>query len=184
MKEMAMLIDSSNCIGCKACMMACKQENGLSVGNNFLKVWLKESLNDHFVKFYAHNSCRHCYEPQCEAACPVGAIKRNDDGIVLHDELKCIGCQVCVSVCPHAGIRMMNNGLVGKCNLCKERLSSGLSPACVSVCPTNARLFDLKGEIIQIATERQAELENQGYETQLDGIYDGRMKVFTLLPKR
>lgn len=176
MKEKTMLIDSSNCIGCKACVVACKQENGFSVGNNLLKIHQKEHLNDHLIKYYEHHSCLHCDEPECVAACPVGAITKNADGIVQYNEYKCIGCHACVTVCPHIGVRIMTNGLVGKCNLCKDRLESDLAPACVIVCPTKARMYDSKEVILQIAAKRQK--ENQGYEAQLKGT-----KIITVLPK-
>ena len=179
-----MLIDSSNCIGCKACIVACKQENSLGAGNKFITILPREYLRDHFVKYYAHLSCKHCYEPQCVAACPYGAIKRNEDGVVLHDELKCVGCQVCVTVCRHSAIKIMQNGIVGKCNLCQDRSKLGLPPACVSVCPTNARIFDSKEKILQIAGERQAELESKGYKPQLSGIQNSQTKVVTLYPQK
>lgn len=183
MNDMAMLIDSTACIGCKACLAACKQENGLAAGNNYLKMIPIEFLNNHYVRYYAHVSCRHCSEPQCAAVCPVGAIKRSDDGVIVHNELLCIGCQVCASVCSYAAMRIMNNGIVGKCSLCKERISSGLSPACVSICPTSARVFDAKEKVVKLARERESEAEKKGYKARIDGI-DTQNKVLTLLPRR
>ncbi len=180
---MAMLIDSTSCIGCKACLAACKQENGLATDNNYLKMHPVEFLNDHYVRYYAHVSCRHCSEPQCAAVCPVGAIKSTDDGVVLHNELLCIGCQVCAAVCPYAAMGIMNNGLVGKCTLCQERLSSGLSPACVDLCPTGARVFDTKEKVAKLAREREIAAEKKGYKAQIVGL-DNHNKVLTLLPNR
>ncbi|MDA8227996.1 MAG: 4Fe-4S dicluster domain-containing protein [Desulfitobacterium hafniense] len=183
MSNQSMLIDLTSCIGCKACAVACKQENGLAAGNTFLKVWLKEYLKDKVVKYYVHQACHHCNAPRCQAACPVGAIERREDGVVVQDEDKCIGCQVCVTVCPYGGAKIMANGKAGKCSFCKHRLKSGVPSACVTVCPTQARIMGGREEIVREAERRKAELLGKGCSTRLEGINDIQTKVIYLLPE-
>lgn len=182
MSEKTMLIDVTRCIGCKACAVACKQENGLAAGSTRLKVWPIEYLTNQVVKYYNHQSCRHCYEPRCQNACPVGAIERREDGVVLQDESKCMGCQVCVTVCPYGGARIMVNGKAGKCSLCEHRLQSGLPPACVTVCPTQARMMAGREEIIREAKQRKAELGEKGSGLRLEGIECNQTAVIYIFP--
>ena len=183
MNRNAMLVDVSRCIGCKACAVACKQENGLAAGNSRLRVWAKEYISDKVLKYNYPQSCRHCYEPQCRTACPVGAIQRGDTGWVLHDEAKCMGCQVCVTVCPYGGTKIMANGKAGKCSLCEHRLQLGKVPACVAVCPTEARIFGLRENVVREARQRMADLSAQGLNSRLEGIEDKQTLVSYLFPE-
>ncbi|MDX8410351.1 MAG: 4Fe-4S dicluster domain-containing protein [Mariprofundaceae bacterium] len=92
--------------------------------------------------FFVPKLCNHCENPSCVQVCPVGATFRTRDGVVLIDHDYCIGCQYCVQACPY-GARFFNPELqvVDKCSWCYHRITRGLQPACVEVCPTQARIF-------------------------------------------
>lgn len=181
MNQYAMLVDVSRCIGCKSCTVACKQENGLRSGNSWLKVRRRELLTDHLVRYYIPQSCRHCIDPICLAVCPVGAIKRGEDGSVIHDVERCIGCQVCAAACPHSGMRIMADGKVGKCSFCSHLLQRGKEPACVSVCPVDARVFGEREVLIREAGLRMTNLIARGTDVYLDGTEKELTKVLYLL---
>lgn len=92
--------------------------------------------------FFVPKMCNHCAHPACVQVCPVGATYRTEDGVVLIDEDYCIGCRYCVQACPY-GARYFNEekGTADKCTWCYHRITKGLLPACVEVCPTEARIF-------------------------------------------
>ena len=92
--------------------------------------------------FFVPKICNHCTHPACVQVRPVGAIFRTEDGVVLIDHYYCIGCRYCVQACPY-GARFFNEetGVTDKCTWCYHRITKGLQPACVEVCPTKARLF-------------------------------------------
>jgi Fe-S-cluster-containing dehydrogenase component len=103
--------------------------------------------------FFVPKICNHCAKPACVQVCPVGATYRTKDGVVLIDHEHCIGCQYCVQACPY-GARYFNaeTQVSEKCTLCYHRITKGLLPACVEVCPTNARIFgDLNDETSPIS---------------------------------
>jgi Fe-S-cluster-containing dehydrogenase component len=92
--------------------------------------------------FFVPKICNHCTHPACVQVCPVGATFRAEDGTVLIDHDYCIGCRYCVQACPY-GARFFDEeeGVSDKCTWCYHRITKGLQPACVEVCPTNARVF-------------------------------------------
>lgn len=170
-KRLVLLVDLKRCIGCHTCAVACKQENNLPN-----KIWWNRVLTiggDEMdtpqgvfpnVKMqYLTLSCQHCENPACVKVCPVGATyKREEDGIVIQDYDRCIGCRYCIVACPYTGVRQFNwqkpeydldipvgaaeapphqYNVVEKCTLCTHRLAQGLEPACVEVCPARARHF-------------------------------------------
>ncbi len=92
--------------------------------------------------FFVPKICNHCSHPACVQVCPVGATFRTEDGVVLIDHDYCIGCRYCVQACPY-GARYFNEeeGVSDKCTWCYHRITKGLQPACVEVCPTRARVF-------------------------------------------
>lgn len=145
-QRLAMVIDSTKCIDCKACVAACKQANHVSRGG--WRNWVKEAVppvvngklgRGHFQP----GACMHCDEPTCIAACPTGATFKNAaDGSVVIDPKLCIGCGNCIAACPYgARFRDPKKRIADKCNYCPERRAAGLSPACVDTCPTKARVF-------------------------------------------
>ncbi|HBV86127.1 4Fe-4S dicluster domain-containing protein [Desulfosporosinus sp.] len=181
MSQYAMLVDVSRCIGCKSCTVACMQENGLQSGDSWLRVRPRELLTDHLVRYYIPQSCRHCSDPICVAVCPIGAIKCGEDGLVIHDIEKCIGCQVCVTACLHGGMKIMNNGKVGKCSFCSHLLQRGKEPACVTVCPVDARVFGEREVLIREAGLRMTDLISKGTDVYIKGTENDLTKVLYLL---
>ena len=130
MEKISWVIRKMDCMGCHACEVACKQEHGLGVGPRLIQV--REESPD-FIPIY----CHHCARPPCRDACPVEAITRNDQGIVLIDETLCIGCRDCVEACPFGAMQFEDNREIAvKCDLCIHRLAENKKPACMSVCPT------------------------------------------------
>jgi len=152
MSRLQMLIDSSRCIDCKACMMACKIANHVPAGQ--WRNWIKNSRSGGDAALpprpieahYQPGGCMHCAEAPCLLACPTGATYRHKTtGVVLVDRGLCIGCGNCIPACPYgARFRHANLNVVDKCDYCMARLEQGLLPACVDTCPTKARSFGLE----------------------------------------
>jgi Fe-S-cluster-containing dehydrogenase component len=92
--------------------------------------------------FFVPKLCNQCEHPACVQVCPVGATYKTEDGVVLIDEKRCIGCRYCVQACPY-GVRYFNEekGVPDKCTWCYHRITKGLQPACVDACPVGARVF-------------------------------------------
>lgn len=165
MARYAMLIDLTRCIGCDACTVACKQENGTPLDTFFARVLNVETGTYPNVKrLYIPVLCNHCEDAPCLKACPNKAIFRRQDGIVLLDQDRCRGTGACVSACPYGNIILhrhdegwylnddepyerdfvkprLREGVARKCTYCAHRVDEGLKPACVVACPTTARIF-------------------------------------------
>jgi molybdopterin-containing oxidoreductase family iron-sulfur binding subunit len=163
MARMSMLIDLTRCIGCDACTVACKQENGTPLDTFFARVLNVEVGEYPNVKrVYIPVLCNHCEDAPCLKACPNKAIVRRNDGIVLVDQDRCRGTGACVSSCPYGNIILseadgwylknepyeeqyvkprLRQGVARKCTYCAHRIDEGLNPACVVACPTKARIF-------------------------------------------
>jgi Fe-S-cluster-containing dehydrogenase component len=166
----AYLIDTERCIGCGSCVRACKAENGVPDG--YFRTWVERYLAspeashvdspnggmDGFPPvqtafeptkaFFVPKLCNHCKETPCVQVCPVGASYRTKDGVVLVDSERCIGCGYCVQACPY-GSRFISPAThtAEKCTWCYHRITKGMKPACVEVCPTATRQFgDMKRE--------------------------------------
>jgi Fe-S-cluster-containing dehydrogenase component len=130
MAKISLRIRRKDCMGCHACEVACKQEHGLGVGPRLVKV-IENSCE--YIPVY----CHHCAKAPCKKACPVDAISRNEQGIVLIDNELCIGCRECIEACPFDAMQFEENpGIALKCDLCVHRLAENKKPACMSVCPT------------------------------------------------
>jgi tetrathionate reductase subunit B len=171
-------IDISKCIGCGRCAAACKIENDVPDEPEFFNTWVEryvirtdgevvvDSPNggiDGFPPtvsegeiertFFVPKLCNHCIDAPCVQVCPVGATFITDDGVVLVDQDYCIGCRYCIQACPY-GARWFHpeKHVAAKCTWCYHRLSKGLVPACVEVCPTEARIFgELEGRASPLA---------------------------------
>jgi len=170
-KRLGMVIDTKRCIGCHTCAMACKVENNLPANvwwNRVLTAGGKD-MDTPSGKFpnvllsFITLACQHCSNPHCVKVCPVGATyAREEDGVVIQDYDRCIGCRYCIAACPYTGVRQFNwekpkyqiafpvgdadvpthqKHTVEKCTLCVHRLAKGLHPACIEVCPARARFF-------------------------------------------
>jgi len=159
-----MAVDLRRCIGCNACVLACKAENGTPPGIFWMRVLEKEEGRYPFARrLFFPLRCNHCASPPCETICPTGATYKRADGLVLIDYDKCIGCGACMIACPYtvrfrwedrrgyygegltpyeaAKYQSFRRGTVQKCNFCAHRLDQGLAPACVQTCPTNALVY-------------------------------------------
>ena len=130
MEKISLVFRKNDCMGCHACEVACKQEHGLGVGPRLVRVFEK---SPDFIPIY----CHHCSKAPCKEACPVDAISRNEQGIVLIDDDLCIGCRECLEACPFGAMQFEDNREIAvKCDLCLDRLAEKKQPACTSVCPT------------------------------------------------
>ncbi|MEC4176761.1 DMSO/selenate family reductase complex B subunit [Adlercreutzia sp. R21] len=135
-----------DCIGCKTCIMACKDTHDLPVGTKYRRVieyaggtWSDKDGVPTLEGFFAYHiptACNHCERPLCVANCPTGAMtKRDEDGVVYSDPETCIGCGTCVESCPYDVPQVREEtGVCGKCDFCKDLMEQGEDPACVASC--------------------------------------------------
>lgn len=148
--QYAFTFDARFCSGCKACQTACKDKNNLPVGVLWRRVYEVSGGKWQSVRVgspnpvwentvFAYNlsmSCNHCEHPKCAGVCPVDAYHVREDGIVILDSTKCIGCGYCAWACPYGAPQYNPNaGYMTKCDFCHDKLEQGLSPACVAACP-------------------------------------------------
>lgn len=171
MKNRAMLIDVTKCIGCEQCVDACKKEHNLPAERKW--PWMKSIRDLSSARWttirrvqsakgdrYLKRQCRHCLEPACVEACIVGALQKTDDGPVVYDRSICIGCRYCMIVCPWEIPRYSWEDAIPyiqKCDMCSERFNtSAKPPACVEVCPTKAIIFGERSELLAEAYGRLA----------------------------
>ena len=179
-KAWTFVVDSSKCIGCGLCVVACKDENNVPESAEFTRTWVERHVTmtdgttyvdapDAGINgfpatstapgaegktaksaFFEPRLCMQCADPPCTAVCPVSATYRTQDGIILVDARRCIGCGYCVVACPY-GARYITPadedtpantpGVADKCTWCYHRISRGQRPACVEICPVGARRF-------------------------------------------
>jgi formate dehydrogenase iron-sulfur subunit len=189
--SVAKLIDTSKCIGCKACQSACLEWNNLrdEVGFNHgvydnpldltpdsltvmrFSEWINpETQNLEWL--IRKDGCMHCEDPGCLKACPApGAIVQYSNGIVDFDHDKCIGCGYCIKGCPFNIPRISKvDNKAYKCTLCSDRVAVGQGPACAKACPTQAIVFGTKDEMKAHAEARIKDLKSRGYQNA--GLYD------------
>lgn len=140
MAQKGFYFDMTTCIGCKACQVACKDRNNMDVGALFRRVYTFEGGKYPKPKIYNLSmSCNHCANPKCVENCPTGAMYKREDGIVMSDRSKCIGCRLCIWSCPYAAPQFIEKeGKVGKCDLCASLIDKGEDPACVASCVMRA----------------------------------------------
>lgn len=138
--------DMTKCIGCKCCVVACNEQNGNPAAINWRRVG--ELEGGHYPNVQRHHlsmGCNHCLEPSCLIGCPVEAYTKDPaTGVVIHSADTCIGCQYCTWNCSY-GVPQYNpeRGVVGKCDLCHNRLDDGMAPACVAACPEDAIAIEI-----------------------------------------
>lgn len=145
MTRYAIAVDLDRCIGCEGCMVACKTENSIALGemwNTVLKIGPMGTY-PHLTQYYLPIMCQQCENSPCVGVCPTGASYRDPDtNIVLVDKEVCIGCKSCMMACPY-GVRNWNfeERVVEKCTLCSHLLGTDELPLCVSACCASARFF-------------------------------------------
>jgi anaerobic dimethyl sulfoxide reductase subunit B (iron-sulfur subunit) len=157
-KQLGFYFDASACTGCKACQVACQDKNNLPADSLWRRVftygggsWIPDGAtlvpNDVF-SYSVSTACMHCQDPICMKVCPTAAITKRDDGVVLIDPTKCIGCRYCAWACPY-GAPVFNSqaGVMTKCTFCQDLLAQGQAPACVAACPMRALEF---GELSEL----------------------------------
>jgi formate dehydrogenase iron-sulfur subunit len=189
--RLAKLIDTTTCIGCKACEVACMEWNDLpfreTVFQNTYQTMPETAWNYwNLIQFREHvqpdgtlqwlmrkDQCMHCADPGCLAACPAdNAIVQYQNGIVDFQQDYCIGCQYCVTGCPF-NIPKINpqTKKMFKCTLCSDRVSQGLEPACIKACPTGCLHFGTKEDMSALAETRAAQLRQHTSHSKA-GVYD------------
>ena len=179
--------DTSVCIGCKACEVACKEwnavpEDGLlltgmsydNTGSLNASTWRHVAFieqptppaddDDDAVRWLMSSDvCKHCTEAACLDVCPTGALMRTEFGTVVVQDDVCNGCGYCVSACPFGVIaRRESDGGAHKCTLCYDRIGDGLTPACAKACPTESIQFGPVDELRERAQARVSELQESG----------------------
>ncbi|MEW5983192.1 MAG: 4Fe-4S dicluster domain-containing protein [Acidobacteriota bacterium] len=141
------VIDLHRCVGCSACVLACRIENRRLDVSPWRRV-LALNLRRHEggPTCFLSVACHHCEDPACLRGCPSGAYEKRPDGIVIHREERCLGCRYCEMTCPFGAPRFDEGlGIVSKCHLCAHRIDDGALPACVAACPTGALRFSSGG---------------------------------------
>jgi formate dehydrogenase iron-sulfur subunit len=188
--DVCKMIDTTTCIGCKACEVACLEWNGYdfreTTFDNTYQTMPDTAWNFwNLIRFSEHENedgtlswlmrkdqCMHCEEPGCLIACPAeGAIVQYQNGIVDFQQEHCIGCQYCVTGCPF-NIPKFNASTkkVYKCTLCSDRVGAGLEPACIKSCPTGCLHFGSKEDMLHEAEARTKQLKDNGFQDA--GVYD------------
>jgi formate dehydrogenase iron-sulfur subunit len=203
--EVSKLVDIDLCIGCKACEVACKEWNDLEAEDTSgfasyqshpdltpntwdLMRFNEVDLDDGGLAWLIKkDSCLHCDEPGCLAACPApGAIVQYENGIVDFNQENCIGCKYCIAGCPFDIPRFdEETKKVYKCTLCVDRVSNGLEPACVKACPTGSIRFGTKEEMVTYGEQKVAKLNARGFDNAM--LYDpegvGGLHMMYVVPR-
>lgn len=210
MIEISILYDSSKCTGCRACQVSCKQWNDLpgertknwgSYENprdlsptTFSRVkFIEADMAGASRMLYLNQACMHCTDAACVKVCPTGALSHHSSGAVTFDRQKCNGCGYCTQFCAFHVPRLDGNIMTGagkssKCDLCQDRITNGLPPACVKTCPTGALGFAPRAELVARGRQRVEFLKASGQpranlygDTMLLGLH--RMYVLTEPPE-
>jgi len=175
-KKFVMVIDLSRCKSVKNCQAACNHMHQVHPGQNYIKVYPMKDA-EHTAPYWEPTTCMHCDEPPCVKVCPVDATFKREDGIVLIDSDRCIGCRFCMAACPYS-TRVFNweepdlpkqvaeqpyscetsvpqkKGTVGKCDFCPDMTRKGELPHCVSACPNGVFFF---GDMLEDSVTNGAE---------------------------
>ncbi|MFQ5667787.1 MAG: 4Fe-4S dicluster domain-containing protein [Candidatus Binatia bacterium] len=140
-KRAGMVVDLQRCVGCHACSVACKTEHQVPLGGFRTRVRYLQRPDRPTLAFLPL-LCMHCQDAPCMDACPTGAVIRLQDGRVIIDQEKCCGNKACIAACPYGAIYIdPQTHLADKCDLCTNRTSLGMDPACVTACPVDALRF-------------------------------------------
>jgi len=155
--QKVLLIDLDSCIRCHACEIACRQEHGLTYETK--SRWCRvitvgpRSIQQELHMDFIPTICFQCDDPICAYFCPVDAISKREDGMVVIDEKACTGCKLCVYGCPYGSIFFdETKGITGKCNLCMSRIHHGIEPTCVQHCIGGALQYVTQEELKDITS--------------------------------
>jgi Fe-S-cluster-containing dehydrogenase component len=167
-EDVGMLYDATLCIGCKACVVACREANEMPVESS-TGLWddpgdLSGSTRN-LIALYREGSessffkaqCMHCIDPACVSACMLGALHKSKWGVVAYDKDACVGCRYCQVACPFNVPKFewaSATPEIVKCELCRHRLAEGKEPGCTTVCPTKAVIFGKRSELLAEAHRR------------------------------
>ena len=170
-----LLYDTTRCIGCKACVVACKEANGTAADidgyggglydapeglNEYTKNVIQLYRNDDAGEYsYVKKQCMHCIDPACVGACMLGALQKAKFGIVSYDPSLCVGCRYCEAACPFNVPKFewsKKAPKIVKCELCRHRLEKGEEPACTAVCPRGAVIYGKYADLLKDARTRLA----------------------------
>mgnify|MGYP001819678438 CR=1 FL=1 len=182
-----MLSDTTRCIGCKTCVVACHEANDLPPDNRDNPLHdMPQALNDrtkNIIKLfteegrrsYMKQQCMHCIDPACVGACMIGALQKREYGIVTWASDRCIGCRYCQVACPYNIPKFeweSTNPRIIKCEMCLHRLQEGKITACCEVCPREAVVYGKYTDLVADAKQRLA--DNPGrYVERIFGLDDG-----------
>lgn len=181
-----MLYDATRCIGCKACVVACREANGLpyeserplwddpvdlsSNTKNLIKLYRE---GDRFS--YMKVQCMHCIDPACAGACMMGSLQKRTGGVVTWIPPRCIGCRYCQLACPFSVPKFQfdrANPRIVKCEMCKDRTGKSFQPACCEVCPRRAVIFGRYPDLLADARARLV-ADPERYYPKIYGETDG-----------
>lgn len=170
-KRFGMVVDARVCVGCSACVIACKGENDVPDGR--ARRWVVEMVEGRFphLKMTVFSDCcQHCDDPPCVTTCPTGAsYVESAMGTTQVDHELCTGCKACVASCPYDARYIHPVGTIDKCTLCVHRLARGESTACEEICPTGAIVVgDLnspRSEINEMVRTRHTDQQRTGAGT-------------------
>ncbi len=159
-KKYGMAMDTKKCVGCNACVIACKTENNLPNGS--YRDWIRTETRGKFPSLTMEirsERCNHCDNPPCVGVCPTGSSHVSVGGTVQVNHHKCSGCKACIAACPYGARSVHANGYVDKCTFCMHRVQRGQQPACVEQCPTRSLTFgdlnDPDSEISKLLRRRK-----------------------------
>lgn len=143
--QLAFYFNAQVCTACKVCQIACQDKNNLPEDIRWRRVlqygggsWISQDgflVPNNVTAYSISFACMHCEKAVCMEVCPVSAISKRDDGVVLIDQAKCIGCRYCQWACPYGAPQFREDlGVMTKCTFCEDLLAQGQNPACVDAC--------------------------------------------------
>jgi formate dehydrogenase iron-sulfur subunit len=183
MASYAFLLDLGRCLGCQACVVACKTGNELAAGVNYINI--SEKTWGTFPDLHSvieNKRCYHCAEAACVSVCPTGALFK-EDGLTWLDRDRCSGCRYCVEVCPFGVPKIAEDGRFSKCDGCAEVVKAGGQPWCVKTCPSGALRYGERAEILVEARQRVEALKARYPRARIYGEHEaGGLGVILVLP--
>ncbi len=181
MAQMAMLIDTSRCLGCQACVIACKAGRELLPGERWVEI--REVVIGRFPELrgaFIPHRCFHCRNAPCVQVCPTGALYKQD-GLTLVNFDRCSGCGYCVEVCPF-GVPKIIDGRVSKCPSCIDLFQMGQEPWCLQTCPADVMVCGPREKLLAEARARVAALRERYPNAQIYGDTQmGGLAIFLIL---